>query len=72
MEVLIIVQYIFSAIFFLWVTKWGGAERLEGSFSSLFLINTFANTWTADGIKFWVTAWFTVDTIYTLYNVLNI
>lgn len=38
-------------IFWLWVVRWGGAEWLEGSFLSGFLINLRAPYWDSGGIK---------------------
>lgn len=40
-----------SCVFWLWVLRWGGAERLEGTFASGFLISWFAPRWSAEGIK---------------------
>ncbi|MET3183271.1 hypothetical protein ABL840_12455 [Variovorax sp. NFACC27] len=39
-----------EALFCLWVLRWGGAERLEGTFASG-LISTFAPRWSAEGLK---------------------
>lgn len=47
----LIVTYLIILIFWLWVVKWGGAERLEGTFASGFLISIFAPNWSAEGIK---------------------
>jgi hypothetical protein len=40
-----------EAVFCLWVLRWGGAERLEGSFASGFLVSSFAPRWSAEGLK---------------------
>lgn len=40
-----------SSLFWLWVLRWGGAERLEGTFASGFLVSWFAPRWSAQGIK---------------------
>jgi len=40
-----------EAVFCLWVLRWGGAERLEGSFASGFLFSSFAPGWSAEGLK---------------------
>jgi hypothetical protein len=40
-----------DALFWLWVLRWGGAERLEGTFASGFLVSWFAPKWSAEGIK---------------------
>ena len=37
--------------FWLWVLCGGGAERLEGTFESGFLVSAFAPRWSAEGIK---------------------
>ena len=47
----LVVTYSINLVFWLWVVRWGGAERLEGTFSSGFLIHLFAPRWSADGIK---------------------
>lgn len=46
-----IIFYLIDAIFWLWVVRWGGAEWLEGTLASGFLINIFAPKWSSDGIK---------------------
>lgn len=43
--------YLLCTIFLLWVWLWGGAEWLEGTFISGFLISFFAPNWTAEQIK---------------------
>jgi hypothetical protein len=40
-----------SSVFWLWVLRWGGAERLEGTFASGFLLSWFAPKWSVEGIK---------------------
>lgn len=47
----LIVTYLINLLFWLWVVRWGGAEWLEGTFTSGSLINIFAPRWSADGIK---------------------
>lgn len=42
---------VLSGVFWLWVLLWGGAERLERTFLSGFLISWFAPKWSAEGIK---------------------
>ncbi|SOD29280.1 hypothetical protein [Variovorax sp. YR752] len=39
-----------EALFCLWVLRWGGAERLEGSFASG-LVSNFAPRWSAEGLR---------------------
>ncbi len=45
------VAYLINLVFWLWVCRWGGAERLDGTFISGLLIHFFAPRWSADGIK---------------------
>lgn len=47
----LIVIYLINLVFLLWVVRWGGAEWLEGTLTSGFLIHFFAPRWSADGIK---------------------
>jgi hypothetical protein len=47
----LIVTYLINLLFWFWVLRWGGAERLEGTFTSGFLISVFAPNWSAEGIK---------------------
>jgi len=35
----------------LWVLRWGGAEWLEGTFTSGVLFGSFAPRWSAEGLK---------------------
>jgi hypothetical protein len=46
-----IIAYALNMLFWLWIVRWGGAERLEGTFSSGLLISVFAPKWSAEGIK---------------------
>ena len=39
-----------EALFLVWVLRWGGAERLEGSWASGFISN-FAPRWNAEGLR---------------------
>jgi hypothetical protein len=41
-------------LFTAWVVFLGGAERLEGTIKSAFLINSMAPSWHAAGIKVYV------------------
>lgn len=45
-----IVLHAVEALFCLWVLRWGGAERLEGTFASG-LISSFAPRWSAEGLR---------------------
>ncbi len=47
--------FIIDVLFWLWIIRWGGAKWLEGTLTSGFLINYFAPTWSAEGIK--IFAW---------------
>jgi hypothetical protein len=40
-----------TSLFWCWIIFWGGAEVLEGTVASLFLISSFAWRWSADGIR---------------------
>ena len=42
---------VLDALFWIWVLRWGGAERLEGTFASGFLVSWFAPKWSAEGIR---------------------
>ena len=46
-----LLSYALNAVFWLWILRWGGAERLEGTFTSGFLVNFLAPGWSAEGIK---------------------
>jgi len=48
----LITTYLIQLVFWLWIVRWGGAEWLEGTFLSGFLVHIFAPRWSADGIKF--------------------
>ncbi len=45
------ITYLADLLFWLWVVRWGGAERLEGTLSSGFFVSVFAPRWSAEGIK---------------------
>ena len=47
----LIIAYLINLVFWLWIVRWGGAEWLEGTFISGFLVHIFAPRWSADGIK---------------------
>jgi hypothetical protein len=40
-----------ESLLWAWVLFWDGAEHLEGTFASGFLVDIFAPRWSADGIK---------------------
>jgi hypothetical protein len=50
-----IITHLVSALFWSWIAFWGGAERLEDTFASSWLVNWRAASWDADQIKFF--AW---------------
>jgi hypothetical protein len=54
--------YAANVVFWLWVILWGGAEWLEGTFASAFLVSWLAPTWSAEGIKLfaWLALLFTL------------
>jgi len=63
--------YVLDVLFWLWVVRWGGAEWLEGTFTSGFLIHLLALRWTAEGIKLFgwgtlilSTIWFVLGLFY--------
>lgn len=39
-----------EALFLVWVLRWGGTERLEGTWASGF-ISSFAPRWNAEGLR---------------------
>jgi hypothetical protein len=46
-----IVSFILNTLFWLCIARWGGAERLEGTFASGCLVSIFAPSWSADGLR---------------------
>ncbi len=46
-----IITHALSTLFWSWIAFWGGAERLEGSLASGFLVSFRAPAWEAEGIK---------------------
>jgi hypothetical protein len=44
-----------TSLFWCWIIFWGGAEALEGTCASLFLVHWFASRWSAEGIR--IFAW---------------
>jgi hypothetical protein len=44
-------SYALNVLFWRWLIRWGGAERLEGTFTSGLLLSTFAPRRSADGIR---------------------
>ena len=60
----LIIIYMINLVFWLWVVRWGGAEWLEGTFSSVFFISIFAPRWSADGIKLFGYGTILISTIF--------
>jgi len=65
------VTYLIDLVFWVWVVRLGGAERLEGTFTSGFLVHIWAPRWSSDGIKLFgyctlliSTVWFAVGIFY--------
>ena len=46
-----IVLHAAQALLWLWVLRWGGAEYLEGTFLSGFIVDNFAPRWSAEGLR---------------------
>jgi hypothetical protein len=46
-----IIFFICNVLFWFWIIRWGGAEWLEGTLTSGFLISIFAPKWSTNGIK---------------------
>lgn len=67
----LIVLYLIQLLFWLWVVRWGGAEWLEGTFTSGFLIHFFAPRWSADGIKLFGYGTILMSTIYFIVAMFN-
>ena len=66
-----VLMYAVELLFWLWVIRWGGAQWLEGTFSSGLLISILAPNWSAEGIKlfawltlFFSTIWFVLGLFY--------
>jgi len=45
-------------LFWLWIARWGGARRLEGTFASGFLVHLLAPRWTSEGLQLF--AWLSI------------
>ena len=58
-----IAGYSVETLFAYWICLRGGADWLEGTFTSGFLVNFFAPRWSADGIKLFVGLSWVVATI---------
>ncbi len=54
-----ILLFVLQSLFWAWVLFWGGADILEGTLASAFLISWLAPEWSAEGIKlFAAIVWF--------------
>ncbi|BBO88820.1 hypothetical protein [Desulfosarcina ovata] len=58
--------YLLNLLFWLWVVRWGGAEWLEGTLASGFLVSLFAPRWSAEGIKLFGVLTILISTILFL------
>jgi len=63
------IGYGLNLAFWLWIVRWGGAERLESTFASGCLISVFAPWWTAEGIKVFGYATIVVSTVYFVLGI---
>jgi hypothetical protein len=64
--------YVLDVLFWLWVVRWEGAEWLERTFTSGFLIHFVAPRWSTEGIKLFgegalilSTIWFVLGLFYS-------
>jgi hypothetical protein len=58
-----------SLLLWLWILKWGGARRLEGTFASGFLVSWFAPRWSAEGLKLFALLALLVSTIWFVVGI---
>lgn len=66
-----IASHALSTLFWLWVLLWGGAEWLEGTFASGFLISWIAPTWSADGIRLFALLMLVIGSIHFLIGLFS-
>jgi hypothetical protein len=57
-----IIGYAISALFWLWLLKWGGAEWLEG-WKAWLAIGWFAGHWSAEQIRLYALILFVLESI---------
>lgn len=57
-----IIGYVASALFWIWVLKWGGAEWLEG-WRAWVSIGWFAGHWSAEQIRLYALTLFVLESI---------
>ena len=65
-----IITFLINLVFWLWVVRWGGAEWLEGTFTSGFLIHIFAPRWSAEGIKLFAYGMIVISTILFILGII--
>ena len=72
MPVLIwILLFAVTSLFWAWIVFWGGADQLEGTLASGFVIDYFAPGWSSDGIRiFGVLAWI-VEGVWFLFGLVS-
>ena len=56
--------YVVDLVLSLWILRWGGAQWLEGTFSSGLVISWLASRWTAEGIRAFVLLSFVLTAIW--------
>jgi hypothetical protein len=66
-----LLAYLADMLFWIWVTRWGGAEKLEGTFASGFLISIFAAGWSARGIRVFGYGTMVVSTIFFILGLFS-
>jgi len=64
-----LIIYLSDLLFWLWVVRWGGAERLAGSFFAGFLLNFRASSWDSAGIKVFGWLMLIISTIWFVVGV---
>jgi hypothetical protein len=69
--ILWLLWHLVALLFALWILRWGGAERLEGTLASGFLISYFAPRWSADAIKFFVALGLILDIVWFLLGLIK-
>lgn len=63
--------YITDIIFWAWIVFWGGAEWLEGTFASGFVVFFWAPRWSSEGIKLYTWGQFILHTIWFLIGLFS-
>jgi hypothetical protein len=65
-----IVIYILSALFWLWILKWGGAKWLEG-WRAFFIVDWFTGWWTAEQLRLYALCVLVLETIWFFVGLAN-